>query len=147
MTNLGNQLSFAGRFVEAREFWSRAVETLPYFWMARFNRGYGLLAYARCLYDDGHRCALALSAHTDMVEAIASLDAHPEYGDPGLRAEFLAEADNIAAHVDLISFAAEYGVVGYSLGDSAEELAYRDWCLHQCLFLNPLNDTGPHPIA
>nr|WP_319566037.1 LA2681 family HEPN domain-containing protein [uncultured Rhodoferax sp.] len=147
LTNLGNQLSCAGRFVEAREFWSRAVNTLPDFWMARFNRGYGLMTYARYLYDDSHRCAFALSAYTDMIDAITSLDAHPEYGDPRLRATFLAEANAIAVHVDLDSFAAEYDADGFSLGDSADEQTYREWCLSQCLFLNPLNDTGPHSIA
>lgn len=147
LTNLGNQLSFAGRFVEAREFWSRAVKTLPNFWMAQFNRGYGLMTYARGLYDDGHRCALALSAHTDMTEAIASLDAHPEYGDPRLRGSFVTTANDIAAHIDLASFAADYDADGFSLGDNTDEQSYRRWCLQQCLFLNPLNDTGPHSIA
>lgn len=147
LTNLGNQLSFAGRFIEAREFWSRAVATLPNFWMAQFNRGYGLMTYARCLYDEGHQCALALNAHADMTDAIASLDAHPEYGDPRLRGSFAAMANDIAKHVDLESFAADYHPDGFSLGDDAGEKAYRGWCLQQCLFLNPLNDTGPHSIA
>jgi hypothetical protein len=147
LTNLGNQLSFAGRFVEAREFWSRAVVTLPDFWMARFNRGYGMLTYARCLYDDGHRCAIAMSAHSDMTDAIVSLDAHPEYGDSRLRESFLAKAEEIASHVDLAAFAADYDADGFSLGDDADEQDYRNWCLQQCLFLNPLNDTGPHSIA
>lgn len=147
LTNLGNQLNFAGRFVEAHEFWTRAVDTLPDFWMAQFNRGYGLMTYARCLYDDGHRYAFALTAYTDMVDAIASIDAHPEYGDPRLRAVFLAEANDIAAHVDLDSFAAIYEAEGFSLGNGADEQAYRKWCLSHCLFLNPLNDTGPHSDA
>ncbi|MBB4843164.1 tetratricopeptide (TPR) repeat protein [Paucibacter oligotrophus] len=147
LTNLGNQLSFVGRFIEARELWSRAVTTLPKFWMARFNRGNGLMAYARCLYDDGHRCALALSAHTDMTDAITDLDSHPHYGDPRLRRNFVAVASQIAEHVDLASFAAGYDAEGSSLGDDAGEQAYRKWCLDHCLFLNPLNDTGPHSIA
>lgn len=147
LTNLGNQLSFVGRFIEARELWSRAVAKLPHFWMARFNRGYGLMAYARCLYDDGHRCAFALSAHTDIANAITSLDAHPEYGDPRLRVSFAKFAEHIAKHVDIESFAANYDPNGFSLGNHADEQAYRAWCLQQCLFLNPLNDTGPHSIA
>jgi hypothetical protein len=35
----------------------------------------------------------------------------------------------------------------YSLGDSDEEKKYRQWCLEQTLFLNPLNDLGANSIA
>ncbi|ELZ56240.1 hypothetical protein C467_08675 [Halorubrum hochstenium ATCC 700873] len=35
----------------------------------------------------------------------------------------------------------------YSLGDSDEEKKYRQWCLEQNLFLNPLNDIGSNSIA
>lgn len=147
LTNLGNQMSLVGRFVESREYWSRALEALPEFWMARFNRGFGLMAYARCLYDPGHRDVLAVSAHSDMTKAIASLDAHPEYGDPRLRPAFVAEAAHIAKHIDMEAFAANYDPDAFTLGEDAQEQAYRKWCLSQSLFLNPLNDAGPHSIA
>jgi hypothetical protein len=35
----------------------------------------------------------------------------------------------------------------FSLGSSGDEIAYRNWCLQNRLFLNPLNDIGPYPIA
>ena len=35
----------------------------------------------------------------------------------------------------------------FSLGDTEEEVKYRKWCLGNKLFLNPLNDLGPYPIA
>jgi len=35
----------------------------------------------------------------------------------------------------------------FSLGDSNDEINYRKWCLRNRLFLNPLNDLGPYPIA
>ncbi|PQA78014.1 LA2681 family HEPN domain-containing protein [Rhodoferax sp. TS-BS-61-7] len=147
LTNLGNQLNSVGRFVEARELWSRALDKQPNFWMARFNRGYGQLTYARHLYDGGHREVLAVDAHTDMMHAINSLGDYPEYGDPRLKASFVEAADYIAKRIDLATFSAEYNPDGFSLGDTEEEKAYRHWCLHQCLFLNPLNDTGPYSIA
>ncbi|MBQ0960877.1 hypothetical protein KAK06_18120 [Ideonella sp. 4Y11] len=147
LTNLGNQLSYLGRFIEAREFWSRALDAMPDFWMARFNRGFGLITYARHLYDMGHRAVLALAAHTDMVNAVSSLDAHAEYGDVRLRAEFVAYAQSIAARVDLEAVSAEYNPDGFSLGEDAREQGYRKWCLQECLFLNPLNDAGPNSIA
>ena len=35
----------------------------------------------------------------------------------------------------------------FSLGNSEVEIKYRKWCLENNLFLNPLNDLGPHSIA
>jgi hypothetical protein len=35
----------------------------------------------------------------------------------------------------------------FPLGDSADEICYRRWCLRHRLFLNPLNDLGEPPIA
>lgn len=35
----------------------------------------------------------------------------------------------------------------FSLGDSENEIKYRKWCLENRLFMNPLNDLGPYPIA
>jgi len=36
---------------------------------------------------------------------------------------------------------------GHEVGKSKKERAYRLWCLNNTLFLNPLNDIGPHRIA
>ena len=35
----------------------------------------------------------------------------------------------------------------FSLGDSEQEIQYRQWCLTNKLFLNPFNDLGIIPIA
>ena len=35
----------------------------------------------------------------------------------------------------------------HSLGDSEAEKKYRQWCLYNQLFINPLNDLGPYNIA
>src|SRR5215208_7197322 len=39
LTNLGSAMSHVGRPVEAAEYWDRALKLLPYFAMARGNRG------------------------------------------------------------------------------------------------------------
>jgi tetratricopeptide (TPR) repeat protein len=41
-TNLANSFSFIGRFVEAVDYWNRAIAILPNFAMAIGNKGYGL---------------------------------------------------------------------------------------------------------
>ena len=39
LTNLANQLDTAGRFLESRQLWGRALSLQPVFWMARANCG------------------------------------------------------------------------------------------------------------
>ncbi len=35
----------------------------------------------------------------------------------------------------------------FDLGKEKKLLAYRKWCLEQCLYINPLNDLGPNTVA
>lgn len=55
LTNLANQLDTAGRFVESRQLWGRALSLQPVFWMARANRARGLMHYAHALYRSRQR--------------------------------------------------------------------------------------------
>jgi tetratricopeptide (TPR) repeat protein len=65
LTNLANQLDTLGRFIEARAYWSNALTIDSNFWMARANRGRGLMHYAAALYDSGHTEVFAAYAHCD----------------------------------------------------------------------------------
>lgn len=103
--------------------------------------------YARSLYDPGHAAVFAAEAHKDLAEALRHIDEHPELGDPGLRAYIAEAASSIERHFDLEQIAADYRPDQFGLGDGEDERRYRTWCLRQTLFLNPLNDLGPHPIA
>ena len=47
LTNPANSLNTAGRFVEAQEYWNRALAIEPRFWMTLGNRGAGRIEYAR----------------------------------------------------------------------------------------------------
>jgi hypothetical protein len=146
-TNLANQLDTAGRFIESRQLWTRALDLLPEFWMARANRARSLMHYAHALYDPGHRAVFALAAHRDLTQALGHLAAHPVLGDPLLQPFFASQAAAIEQHFDLAGIDASYRPDRFSLGRSKTERAYRSWCLKECLFLNPLNDLGPDPIA
>ena len=147
LTNLANQLDTVGRFIEARMLWGDALSAQPEFWMARANRGRGLMHYAHALYDPGHTAVFALEAHKDLVQALRHIDEHPEYGDPGLRPFFSEAARAIEGHFDLLRIAADYRPDQFELGDGEDERRYRKWCLRENLFLNPLNDLGPNAIA
>jgi len=148
LTNLANQLNTIGRFIEAIEIWDRALTLNGKFGMARGNRGYGLSHYARALYDPGHVRFMLTAAYDGFMAAVAD-DAFYESPDyQTVRAAFSREAQNIAARVDTATIRQHVtSRRHHRLGKSPGEKRYRTWCLHNRLFINPLNDLGPLPIA
>lgn len=147
LTNLGNSLDTLGRFVEARRVWNTALAIEPNFWMARCNRGRALMHYAAALYDQGHHAILALYAYHDVVDGLASLSTHPHFGDERLAAFFTRAAERIAEAYDLEAIAARHASDARDIGGSGKERSYRRWCLHNVLFLNPLNDVETASVA
>ncbi len=142
VTNLGNLMDHIGRFVDAIEYWDIALDKLPSFPMARGNRGYGLTYYARALYDQGHAEMFLKCAHVDLKKALLSSelyeDARKGFDECRMRIESVLPSEFIENDIDMD---------GFSLGASQQEVRYRKWCLKNRLFLNPLNDLGPYPIA
>ena len=143
LTNLANQLDTVGRFAESQGIWREALNRLPAFWMARCNRGRGLMFYARALYDPGHAAMFALVAHDELLHGIQSLDQHPDYGQRELRPFFENFTEAIAQHYDLDHI----GTHWHGEKDDGSLDGYRLWCVQNTLFLNPLNDLGSHSIA
>lgn len=146
-TNLANQLDTAGRFVEALESWTSALAIEPRFWMARGNRGRALWRYAASVYDAGHRNVLALFAHRHLEAATTPQPKDERFGHPEARASHDLTKKEIEKAVDLARIAASFELDGHSMGRSERERQYRQWCLSNDLFLNPLNDLGAHSIA
>lgn len=142
LTNLGNLMDHIGRFVDAIEYWDGALDKLPSFSMARGNRGYGLTCYARALYDMGHAGIFLKCAHADLKKALLSSelyeDARKGFDERRMQIESVLPSEFIETDVDMDDF---------SLGESEQEIRYRKWCLENRLFLDPLNDLGPYPIA
>ncbi len=146
LTNLGNQLSAVGRFVEARPAWTRALEEGdPSFGMALGNRGYGLMLYARSLYDTGHKRVFLHFAHKDLSAALSPKASR--YTHPDAKAFFTERKTEIEGLLGARNVERAVAMDEYPLGDSRDEQHYRRWVLERGLFLNPLNDLGPHNIA
>ena len=123
-TNLGNGLNTLGRFVDALEYWGRALAINPRFAMALGNRGYGLTHYARALYDGGHQALFFKFAHAEFSAAVGpDAECESSHVDPA-RSDFDARkaalesllGDRIAQRVDLEK---------HSLGKSEQERADR----------------------
>ena len=68
LTNLGNLLDHVGRFVEAQEYWNRALKIIPGFGMALGNRGSGLFNYSRVILRR-HDSILMLDEAQQMLAA------------------------------------------------------------------------------
>lgn len=146
-TNLGNVLNHAGRFIEAIEYWDRAIIAVPKFAMANGNRGVGLAHYAGAVYDPGHEGVLMLAACHSLAEACdegAVLD-NPE-NETALE-QFAKRMAAIWGRYDIPRMADDLDLENHPMGRGGKEREYRRWCLGNRLFLNPLNDVGPNPIA
>lgn len=147
LTNLANQLSSIGRFIEAISLWDRVLSANERFAMAHGNRGIALYSYARALYDPGHTAVLQVAGY-DALRAATSSDAF--YDSAGLdaaRAQFEELKAAISRQIDIGAVRQRIDLEGYSIGETVAERAYRAWCLKERLFINPLNDLGGVAIA
>ncbi len=141
LTNLANALHHVGRFVEAMEYWDRALQVDHAFGMALGNRGCGLTTYARSLYDDGHQLLFLKCARRSLQAALDS-PLHEE-----ARPTFQKAIKAIETIVSKEVLNSEDPRIAPNPKKTDQEIAYRKWCLANRLFLNPLNDLGTNGLA
>lgn len=141
-TNLGNALSEVGRVVEAIRCWNHAIEIDPDFAQAKGQKGIGFHSYARAHYDKGHSAIFFRAAYEQLDQAVAAGGLFPP-----MKEYFEVFQQHIADQFKTGVLDEKMEFQEHSLGDSDEEGEYRQWCLEQTLFLNPLNDIGPNSIA
>lgn len=146
-TNLANSLSTLGRSVEAIEEYSNVIETIPSFAMALGNRAYAISAYSYYLYDLGHERLLLDQSRRDYrdalhLEALWDSGPHPEAEN-----QFKENLSGIDKHLQAIQFDQNFDLSAFSLGETAEEIEYRQWSLNNGLFINPLNDITVEAVA
>ena len=146
-TNLGNALNHTGRFVDAIEYWDRALAAVPNFAMAAGNRGIGLAHYAGALYDPGHEGVLLLSASQSLAGACGEDAVHDNPDNLAALSYFSELLGRIWACCDIPGIAEAVDLENHPMGRGKAERAYRRWCLNNRLFINPLNDVAPSPIA
>jgi tetratricopeptide (TPR) repeat protein len=141
LTNTGNLLNTIGRSFEAIELYDQAMASVPKFGMAMANQGLALMAIARAHHDLGQ-------AHHIMRAAWQGLTKAPRSHLEPAAAEFF---DTIAKQIEgwlPRKFLRSRKVIpAFSLGKTKRERLYRQWCLDQRLFLNPLLAIGPFSIA
>lgn len=147
LTNLGNLLDTVGRSVEAIEYWNQAISIIPNFGMAIGNRAFGLAFYAKSLEDDRQYHIFLRHAYSGFSKSLAIPDQEPYALHPEAKRQFEQERKLIEHELKASHLSVGSEMEDASLGDTSEEIEYRTWCLNHTLFLNPLNDLGPYPVA
>lgn len=145
-TNLANQLNVVGRPVDAIEYWDRALSQQETFGMALGNKGHGLTNYARALYDNGHQTSYLSCAH-HLFDSALSDNAFYETDYPEAKQFFNHQMQWIERVLPPEQLASPLPFRDYPMGFSEAEILYRQWCLNNVLFLNPLNDITTQAVA
>jgi hypothetical protein len=146
-TNLGNSFFYIGRFVEAQEYWNKALAIIPHFPMALGNKGNGLFYYGKMLFEDVHSNLFIVYAYHYLAKALQLrqyLHAEAEQGMQSLH-------DSLYSYISA-NFPEKYledfpDLNYYDLGSDSNLRDYRKWCLENNLFVNPLNDLGIFSVA
>ncbi len=141
LTNLGNLLSQIGRFSEAQNYWNKAIGITPDFSMAVGNIGFGLVNYAKVLYDVGQQSLFLKFAYKFLTKSL-KLDIYKEAKD-----RFFEMSKDLEGRFNKNKLSKIPNLDIGSLGKSKREIEYRTWCLNNQLFLNPLNDICMESIA
>ncbi len=142
-TNLGNSFSAIGRFIEAQEFWAKALKIIKYFPMALGNKGNGLFYYAQYLFDPIHKEVFAIHAHYYLDLALQM----KQYMDPAASDFFNGLYIHVRTHIPKEYYSKLPNLNKFPLGRKKSLRAYRKWVLQNTLYLNPLNDLGDFTIA
>jgi tetratricopeptide (TPR) repeat protein len=147
LNNIGNRMQVAGRVIEAIEYWRRALEVLPNFGMALCNQARILTSYAQALEDEGHRTLFLFVAHKEASAALSSTAIYTHPHDQHNREEARQLKEKIESIMDVKAMAALDPLTSPDISQSKEEHDYRNWCLTNRLYLNPLNDLGSYTVA
>ncbi|MBI6875622.1 LA2681 family HEPN domain-containing protein [Clostridium aciditolerans] len=134
LTNLANSFNSIGRFVEAIEYWNKALSIIPNFTMALGNKGICLYYYSKTIYDNGHKYIFLYESYRNIKKALNSRVSQESFE------AFTEYANTIKSYFDNDFLENKLELRNYELGQTDEEIKYRKWCLNSRLFLNPLND-------
>ena len=140
-TNLGNCYSNIGRTLEAIFEWELSSHAIPLFGMALCNQGLGFKTYAMHMHVPELQYIL-------FHFATSRTNPKGKVGfEPGAEETYQVAYTNLLKLDPLFSEPLKIDLDSASLGKSKSEKEYRIWCLHNRLFLNPVNDIGPYSYA
>ena len=136
-----------GRPIAANAEWLKVLEIEPRFAKALAARAQALKYYAELIYDPNHSFILLASAR-NLFDKALNENAIWESGDRVQFAPGLMEERKLIADFLIDSrYDEKYDLAQWPLGDTAKERSYRQWCLQERLFLNPLNEAYTVSVA
>lgn len=139
-TNYANLLNTCGRVIKALSYLKIGVgRDFP---MAIGNFAGFLMDYAVFDYDSGHQSVFANESYQLLNEVLEFENVEPEAYD-----HYEDLIKRLRKWYPLEFLKEPYEFEEYSLGDSEEEINYRNWCLENTLFLNTLNDAFPYSVS
>jgi LA2681-like HEPN len=147
LNNLGSRLRVAGRAIEALEYWRRALEVQPHFGMALCNRARILANYGAALDDPNVSALFMWMAHNEASAALAPTALYTDASDERTKESTKTLTEWIESQIDVAGVSASNPLVFQDTSATEDERNYRRWCLINGLFVNPLNDLGPHTVA
>lgn len=133
-TNYANALEVCGRKVAAMKYYRNVLNIDPSFAMTEGNIGRVLQHYSALVHDSGHKDYLHHFAYRYLKSALNRTDVHES-----ARSAFQRCIDSYSIEIRESFLEKPLNIKEYPLGNMEEEI-YREWCLHNHLFLNPLND-------
>ena len=90
---------------------------------------------------------MLLAAYRALEAALSPRVKYAQSDHEQIKAFFTAKKEIVEAAIDVERAKKSVKMDGHSMGNSPQERRYRMWALRERLFLNPLNDLGPHSIA
>lgn len=135
-TNLGNLFDHVGRFIEAQRQWSKALIYQNKYAMALANQAKGFYEFASYQFDPGHKYIMLIRAAQLLRSAIET--GLPKYAKDSFVSLYNKLLRSLGRNENTMP--ENIPVKEFSLGRSKDERLYRRWCLHNQLFLNPLNE-------
>jgi tetratricopeptide (TPR) repeat protein len=147
LTNLGNSLNKVGRPVEAIAAWDEALAIEPSFAMAAANRANGLSSYSAALYDPGHQCIVLKCAADSLRSALDNNAVWESIYPDTVKNTFQSKLQKIELYLSRSCSLGSFDPYDFELGRDVDAKAFSQWRLDNRLFLNPLNDLGPWPVA
>lgn len=141
LTNLGNLFNTIGRFSESLKYYREALEITPEFGQTLASHSNTVFGYARILYDGGQQTYFLKNAYEGFGDALK----RKLYDETRRNVKIMRE--HIASIFNNNELEHNYKESFFSLGETPEEVTYRNWVLNNVLFLNPMNDVTKESIA
>jgi len=135
-----------GRYTEALECYGKALEESPDFSMALGNMGICLKTLSLNLYDINHQVHALRFSYNYLTKAVENNTekkglhetAHIAFTSVIKNIEEIFSINNVSKEISKFK--------GFDLGNTNEK-SYREWCLENILYLNPINDMIKHTVS